>query len=81
MRDRINTKRTREISEQRLVRTVYLGKNRVLAIQSLLRRVHHVAAGPDRAQAGLLVFVWDFEEFECGLFEAGEGGGCFDVGV
>ena len=49
--------------------------------ESLLRRVHHVAAGPDRAQAGLLVFVWDVTEFECGLFEAGEGGGCVDVGV
>ena len=43
--------------------------------------MHHVAAGPDRAQTGLLVFVWDVAESECGLFEAGEGGGCADAGV
>jgi hypothetical protein len=49
--------------------------------EPVLRRVHHVAAGPDRAQAGLLVFVWDVAELECGVFEAGAGGGCFDVGV
>jgi hypothetical protein len=43
--------------------------------------VYYMAAGPDRAQAGLLVFVWDVAELECGLLEAGEGGGCTDAGV
>lgn len=41
---------------------------------SLLRRLHDLAAGPDRAQAGLLVFVWGVAGVECGFFEAGEGG-------
>lgn len=47
----------------------------------LLRRVHHVSAGPDSSRAEFLDFFWDEQVAECGLLQAREGGGCAGHGV